>query len=253
MKESNDIIYKTVSPDISLIDFVKSFWMIKNLGPKEKRYTIFPDGHFDIILRSTVNKECIVSLTGLSLKEFECVLPGYTTFFAVSFKLPAAEYILKTSIESIVDNQKVLKNDFWNIKWESISNFDNFVEVLALSIEKESIRDIDKRKKELFSFLYSSNGSISIENISNKVNWSSRQVNRYFSKWFGISLKAFCDILRYRASFEQLKEGNLYPEKNYFDQSHFIKDVKKYSGVTPKKISKNKNDRFIQLSTLPKK
>ena len=80
--------------------------------------------------------------------------------------------------------------------------------------------------------------------------WSKRQISRYFKNRFGLSLKAYCNILRYRASFQQLKEQQLYPEQDYADQAHFIRDVKKYSGVTPKKLAENKNGRFIQLSTL---
>jgi AraC-like DNA-binding protein len=63
-------------------------------------------------------------------------------------------------------------------------------------------------------------------------------------------LKAYANILRFRASFEQLHRGELYPEQNFADQSHFIREVKKLSGVTPKELNKNKNDRFIQFSVL---
>ncbi|HEY2349392.1 MAG TPA: AraC family transcriptional regulator, partial [Puia sp.] len=76
---------------------------------------------------------------------------------------------------------------------------------------------------------------------------------RYFNQQFGISMKAFCNILRFRASFQHLKDGKLYPEQNFTDQNHFIKEVKKFSGVVPKDLSKNKNDRFILLSAMPKK
>ena len=44
--------------------------------------------------------------------------------------------------------------------------------------------------------------------------------------------------------------GKTFPELNYTDQNHFIKEVKKFSGVVPKELSKNKNDRFVLLSVL---
>lgn len=78
-------------------------------------------------------------------------------------------------------------------------------------------------------------------------------MNRYFNQTFGLSLKAYCNILRFRASIEHIKQGKLFPELNFSDQAHFIKEVKKLSGVVPKELSKNENDRFIQLSTLTKK
>ena len=47
-----------------------------------------------------------------------------------------------------------------------------------------------------------------------------------------------------------ISKGLLYPQKDFFDQAHFIKEVKKYTGTTPKELYKNKNDRFLQLSRI---
>ncbi|WP_256603285.1 hypothetical protein [Sphingobacterium multivorum] len=46
------------------------------------------------------------------------------------------------------------------------------------------------------------------------------------------------------------QEGKLFPQQNFADQSHFIKEVKKLAGVSPKELLKNQNERFIQFSTL---
>ena len=83
--------------------------------------------------------------------------------------------------------------------------------------------------------------------------WSSRQINRYFNRIFGISLKAYCNIFRFKSSLNDIKNGELFPTLNFADQTHFIKEVKKMSGVTPKELSKNENDRFILLSSMSKK
>jgi AraC-like DNA-binding protein len=42
------------------------------------------------------------------------------------------------------------------------------------------------------------------------------------------------------------------PQEDYFDQAHFIKEIKKYTGTTPKELHKNENVRFLQLSTVGK-
>jgi AraC-like DNA-binding protein len=91
---------------------------------------------------------------------------------------------------------------------------------------------------------------LSVKELSEKVFWSSRQINRYFQQTFGISLKAYCNIFRFKSSLNHIKKGKLFPELNYADQNHFIREVKKMSGVTPKELSKNQNDRFILLSAI---
>ena len=105
----------------------------------------------------------------------------------------------------------------------------------------------------MFDFIYSSNGEITVKELSEKVFWSSRQINRYFNQQFGLSLKTYCNILRFRSSFEHIKQGKLFPQQNFADQSHFIKEIKRLAGVLPKELRKNENDRFIQFSTLDPK
>jgi AraC-like DNA-binding protein len=110
--------------------------------------------------------------------------------------------------------------------------------------------DIDNRKQQLFEWLYASNGAVTVKELAGKVFWSSRQMNRYFNQQYGISLKAYNDILRFRASFQHISEGKLFPEQNFADQSHFIKAVKKLSGVSPSALHRNQNGRFVQFSNL---
>jgi hypothetical protein len=51
----------------------------------------------------------------------------------------------------------------------------------------------------------------------------------------------------FQASLSHIKEGKLFPQLNYYDQSHFIKEIKKFSGVSPKELFKNQNDRFYNF------
>jgi AraC-like DNA-binding protein len=89
-----------------------------------------------------------------------------------------------------------------------------------------------------FELIYAENGSMPVKELSEKVFWSSRQINRYFNEQFGLSLKAYCNILRFRASFEHIKEGKLFPQQNFADQSHFIKAFKEFAGYSPREFQK---------------
>lgn len=89
-----------------------------------------------------------------------------------------------------------------------------------------------------------------IREISEKVFWTSRQINRYFNLTFGISLKEYLNIIRSNQTFKDIANKKLAPQNKYLDHSHFIKEIKRYTGVTPKELYKNKNDRFLQLSTI---
>ncbi|MNY23979.1 Helix-turn-helix domain protein [compost metagenome] len=144
-----------------------------------------------------------------------------------------------------------LSDDFWGVTKNDLNDFDGFCQKVSARMLALIKPEIDSRKQKLFDLIYSSNGSFTVKELSEKVCWSSRQINRYFNEQFGISLKAYCNILRFKASLSHIKAGKLYPEQNFSDQNHFIKEIKKFSGVVPKELSRNQNDRFILLSTLP--
>ncbi|MBS1690133.1 MAG: helix-turn-helix transcriptional regulator, partial [Bacteroidetes bacterium] len=131
-----------------------------------------------------------------------------------------------------------------------LQDFARFVEKATKKIRSLLPKEIDERKRKLFELIYESKGAITVKELSEKVFWSSRQINRYFNQQFGISPKVYCNILRFRASLEHIAKGRLFPEEHFFDQNHFIKEVKKFSGVVPKELSKNENDRFILLSAI---
>src|SRR5690606_38443671 len=96
--------------------------------------------------------------------------------------------------------------------------------------------EIDGRKRKIFELVHDTQGEISVKEISEKVFWSARQINQYFNRQFGLSLKEYCQIFRFQASLSYIKAGKLFPQLNYYDQSHFIKQIKKFTGVTPKRL-----------------
>lgn len=147
---------------------------------------------------------------------------------------------------------KTIPNDFWQFDEKDKESLENFRKKVTQKINPFSIKPIDERKKKLFQLIYASQGAITVKELSEKVFWSSRQINRYFNQQFGISLKAYCNILRFSSSFKDLSEGNLFPDLNFTDQNHFIKEIKKYSGVTPKELSKNANERFMDIVAIKK-
>ncbi len=250
---TKDIDWKTVNPPKELSDFVESFWMLANYSDKEHQMVILPDGRFDIIFSLKGEKKFQAALKGLDTVPDQRKMPPKTIFFAVSFKLLAIEYLLDKKVDSLLNEGIRLPTDFWEITKNDLSDFNTFCEKVSAKMISLIKPNIDKRKQQLFELIYASQGTMTVKELSEKVFWTSRQINRYFNQTFGISLKAYCNIFRFKSSLNDIKNGELFPTLNFTDQTHFIKEVKKMSGVTPKELAKNKNDRFILLSSLAKK
>lgn len=251
--EDTDLEYTIIKADAGISDFVERFWMLANPSDSEKEIVLIPDGRIDIIFSWSADEPFHSTLMGLDREPASTVFPPKTTFFAINLKLLATEYLLHTSISDLVNHARLLPSDFWGITQNDLADFAGFCGKVTAKIRTLLPEETDSRKQHLFDLIYASNGSMSVQELSEKAGWSSRQINRYFNQQFGLSLKVYCTILRFRASFQHIREGKLFPEQNFTDQAHFIKAVKKLSGVTPKELFQNKNDRFLQLSTLPRK
>jgi len=77
-----------------------------------------------------------------------------------------------------------------------------------------------------------------ITSISIRNNISTRYLNQLFSQYTGLPPKLFCKINRFQYSLnlinanDQKLTGIAY-DSGYFDQSHFIREFKLFTGITP--------------------
>ncbi|SMO87971.1 Helix-turn-helix domain-containing protein [Flavobacterium resistens] len=246
------MIIQSLLPEDSISHFVHSFWMVENKSGKDIPGTILPNGMVDMTLMKMNSEEWEMSIRGLDTMPGQVIIAKDAKIFSVGFKLLAVEYLFGDSVKDVLNGGKEIPNDFWQFVEFDTESLENFQKKVTQKINSISIKPIDERKKKLFELIYSSHGTISVKELSEKVFWSSRQINRYFNQQFGISLKEYCKILRFGSSFKNLSEGKLYPELNFTDQNHFIKEIKKYSGVTPKELSKNTDERFMDILAIKK-
>lgn len=242
------LIVEYVQPSPAIAFFVESYWMLHNDSEEDKQVVVLPDGRIDLFFSRSATEPFHVSLMGLSTQPEQATLAAGTRIFAVSFNLPAMEYIFHRTIDA--DKVEFLPDNFWGFTTDDLTDFNQFCKKAAQTIQDLLPTQLDNRKQQLFELLYASNGAVTVKALADKAFWSSRQMNRYFNQQYGLSLKAYSDILRFRASFRHISEGKLFPEQNFTDQSHFIKAVKKLAGVSPSALHRNQNGRFVQFTTL---
>jgi AraC-like DNA-binding protein len=247
-----EILYKELFPDRWLSDFVKCFWWAENVTDITHQFTILPDGCFGMIFQYHNNKLQTIFLKGIWTKPFEIDIPTGSTFYAIRFKPLAVETILPFRIDEIVDQNIEMEQSFWDINNLPFKNLQEFSDLLTMQMLSawDANKKLDERKQKLFQILSETKGSLTVDEITKTVFWSSRQINRYFTQMFGLSLKSYCNILKVYAAYSDIAKGEFYPQQDYYDQAHFIKNVKQYTGANPKKLYQNKNDRFIQLSII---
>lgn len=85
-------------------------------------------------------------------------------------------------------------------------------------------------------------GKLTVNELSKQVNLNRRMLARKFSSDVGLSPKQLSKIVRLQTSLKALlakentKLTDLAYEQQYFDQAHFIKEFREFTGITPKEF-----------------
>ncbi len=95
-------------------------------------------------------------------------------------------------------------------------------------------------------------GQISIHELAHSFKISTKTVERYFLMHLGIPPKKFCRLVRFvytirlQQQCKNIALTSLAYDAFYYDQNHFIKEIKKFTGLVPKRYFTS--DKGIQTS-----
>lgn len=101
----------------------------------------------------------------------------------------------------------------------------------------------DRLIVEAIKLIYQSNGSIRIKALNEKLYISQSPFEKRFRKIVGTTPKKFASIVRFNEVIDQLAQAKTLTEicykNNFFDQAHFIKDFKHFTGDTPESFKRS--------------
>jgi AraC-like DNA-binding protein len=101
------------------------------------------------------------------------------------------------------------------------------------------LKDIetDKLIVEAVRLIYQSNGTVRIKALNEKLCISQSPFEKRFRKVVGTTAKKFASIIRFNTVLDTMNDKKTLTEicyeNNFFDQAHFIKDFKQFTGYTP--------------------
>lgn len=257
--ELNPKIYE---PNIELSEFVKRYWTLD--GAKENiplKNTIVPDGTMKLIFHygdtykhHSQNGEIIILpksfLIGQLTKPYVVEPVGVTGSFVVQFKpngfLPFTSIPIKKMENTAVplhiifgENGIKLANQIINAN--ATSERIQIVEAFLLH-KLADRKNTDSIVKSTIETIFNTNGHFSVNEFSKNNNISRRQLARKFSSTIGLSPKQLAKTIRIQTTLkkllneENLSLTDLAYENEYFDQAHFIKEFKEFTGLTPKEF-----------------
>ncbi len=253
--------YQTFT-SIELSDFVKCYWILeaeKETKPQKQR--IVPDGCMEMIFHCgdlykqyidennyIIQPQCFVF--GQITKPLFIEPTGVSAIFAIRFQTNGFAPFSSIPINQM-DNRavpleelfgtkgKLLENQILNTKTteERIAIAEEFL--LKFLIDKTRI---DTTINSSISILLKLKGQLSIDTLSENLNINRRQLERKFSTVIGVSPKQLSKIIRLQNTLNMILNDEFHNftqlahENNYYDQAHFIKEFKEFTGVSPKEF-----------------
>lgn len=221
----------------------------------EREYTVFPSsglvigfqyrGELAAIEGKSEYKLAAAGVTGIadSYKVFKSsttigtILVYFTETGFTHFALhPAHElFNLSISLEDIFDKNKIRRVEDELATALTDNQRLNIVQTFLLAQLKDI--ETDKLILEAVKLIYQRKGTIRINELLEKLFISQSPFEKRFRKVVGTTPKKFASIIRFNAVLDQLSPTKSLTEigyeNNFFDQAHFIKDFKRFTGQTP--------------------
>ncbi|WP_048506586.1 helix-turn-helix transcriptional regulator [Chryseobacterium angstadtii] len=220
----------------------------------------FFDHPFEVV-NDTLNESKLIynATSRISLNKIN-VLPATDRIKIVGAHLKpfGLAYYTKKNINSLpwlIDTEELLGNvakDFFS-KIHHLSNaqdmFDTLEDVFSNNIITRDLSLI----KNAVELVEKCSGNTEIGLLSKELNVSDRTLRNHFYSNVGCSPKEFIRIVKLKQIAYQLKYSetsltDIAVDNNYFDQSHFVHEVKNITGQSPSKLRKDiPNFRFLQF------
>ena len=249
-----------------LKNLIKYYWVIQSQSPLEIEHKLLPVCNIDFILNLSSpikylkDEKMELAPTGFhfnGISDRYCRINqrGILRVFGISFFPTGLFPILKIPVSEFKDKTielNLIIKDFTESIEDKLNKTHSIPEAITV-IENELIKIVDislMPSKEVYHAFELFNKHINESGINvlcEEYGINQRRLERMFNKYIGMSPKLFYKIKRFQRIVNSLEKTEnesfttLAYNNNYYDQTHFIKDFKSFTGSTPTAFLKQNN------------
>lgn len=244
---TNGVSYNEYSPADELLPYIYCYWELKTTQPLAQTYSyrVVADGCIDIFFNVDQPQESFVMGFCKQFADFELApefhyigIRFFPTIFTQLYKVDAA--MLSNRDQPL----RPISPDTANFIAENFPltrKFDKLLDQYFSTLVKETDFNGDNRLYDALDLILKNGGGVGIDaDIDTGI--SIRQLRRLFEYYIGDTPKSFAKVVRFqrvlksRSAIKNAKGNIIHFAEGYYDQGHFIKEFKKYYGVTPSKV-----------------
>jgi AraC-like DNA-binding protein len=252
--------YREIKPGIVLSDYVKCFYIYESDQDAAFRDTVFPSGCIEIIFNLGSGKwqtaagdgfsnNPAIELWGQIIRPLAIRSLGRNTMLGIRFFPHGAACFLGDQLDVFSDRvvdladlagrsvQALHARLVDTASWEKrIGLLEEFLRARFLDPGRrlDKLAVVSDVMKEMRSADFFDN----IDKVASRYGISSRYLQKLFLTYTGLTPKLFTKINRFQRSLrlvtkKDMSLTSIAYDCGYFDQSHFIREFKSFTGVTP--------------------
>jgi AraC-like DNA-binding protein len=262
---------QNIEPHPLLKSYIDKMWLFESSGkmPVKDLKLVVPNGRIKLSVafrngivasvtgKAFTSKEQNISLTGLI--DVPVILDVEkdvaTGTIVVEFNPQGAYRFFQISLSDIQNQIAPLTEILGTVakqleeQLSNVESVDDKVNLLQQFLLKQfTLQAEDLVFEYCVSKIVSSKGKITVKELERKTGYSSRWLNMKFAKKLGISPKNLSTIIRFNQYYNAVannKEMDFMQNAfydHYYDQSHFLKEFKRFTGLSHSGFENTSND-----------
>ncbi|HZW92116.1 MAG TPA: helix-turn-helix domain-containing protein [Candidatus Eremiobacteraceae bacterium] len=241
-------------PAAWLTRWVECVWRLQS-DSAVSGHRVPPDGCLDIVFDRQHGLRAIGTMTQEQRFDF----PEGVCMAGIRFRPGMAGTFLGVSPAELTDGAAPLE-DLWDrrahefkVKLEEARSIQDAMPILLSSLPMPDPAPNPVQKA--IEAIAAANGNADLDSVARQANLSPRQFRRRCLEESGLGPKHLCRVLRFRhacriaravgqlnmgqRNMDRLNWSAIALEAEYFDQAHFIRDFRRFTGLTPMAVFSN--------------
>ncbi|WP_181347438.1 helix-turn-helix domain-containing protein [Thalassobacillus sp. CUG 92003] len=250
-------------PHRLLRPWIECYWHVElDRGGVKKTETILPNGKIELIFALEGNYHVLnrnsprvkhAWLSGLHHTPLHIEYSGKSRLYGIRFRPHGIFPFFDIPIHETVNQVENLEY-FWGAlqgeMFEALCSAPDMHHIFNMFdyFLLDKISERKTRHQRCISYFVNQvcqDPTLSIPQVAAALGFTQRHMNRLIKDHIGLPPKLLAQIYRFEQSFSCLYQHpiddlpDLTPSLGFYDQSHFIKEFKRFSGMTPREYKKN--------------
>jgi len=251
--------YNVYAPGESMSPYIRCYWTLEGAAPADgpKRERIFPDGcmellfHYGDLFKKFDGDHFFMqpkSFLHGQLKRFmEVEATGGVGVFSVRFNPAGLRPFVNMDIHKLTDRvvpvHELWGNDaqVWEARMSAAGSAEERIRCVEEFLLSRQDASVDKNNlvAQSVTRIEQAAGMLSIDGLAEELCVVRRHLERKFSEHVGLTPKMFARIMRFNHTLKLIEQKEwsslayIAQEGGFYDQAHFIKDFRDFTGLNP--------------------